>query len=146
MSAKMIWRYWFVVATCLAVSLFVWPPALFLAMLVTAVYSVHMYRYSPRLTSFPMQVRLVYLGLLALGLVPYFSWVHWVQMVGAPALLVFDYCPLARMLSLMPWNRSQLFSWKFFRSAIFSKPVKGSIIEKLSPELVDHLHPGMKSA
>lgn len=146
MSAKMIWIYWFIVAVLLAFSLFVWPPALFLSMLVTAVYGVHMYRYSPRITSFPMQVRLVYLGLLALGLAPYFSWVHWMQLVGAPALLIFDYCPLARILSLMPWNRTQVFSWQFFRSAIFSKPVKGSIIKAISPEMAGRLHPQMKSA
>jgi hypothetical protein len=146
MSERMIWNYWFVVAVFLAAGLLVWPPALYLSMLATVVYSVHMYRYSPRITSFPMQVRLVYLGMLVLGTVPYFGWVLWAQLAGAPAKLIFDYCPLARMLSLAPWNRNQPMSWEFFKSAIFSRPVKGSIIEEVSPDMVGRLHPGMESA
>jgi len=146
MSAKMIWIYWFIVVVFLVAALFVWPPAIYLSMLVTAVSSVHMYRYSPRVTSFPMQVRLTYLGLLVLGMMPYFNWLYWAMMAGGCALLIFDYCPLARMLSLMSWNRNQSMSWQFFRSAIFSMPVKGSIIKAVSPDMVGHLHPQIKSA
>ena len=141
MNAKLIWIYWFIVVVFLAIALFEWPPAIYLSMLVTAISSVHMYRYSPRITSFPMQVRLVYLGMLGLGTLPYFGWLHWAMLLGGHALLLFDYCPLARMLSLMSWNRSQPMSWSFFRSAIFSRPVKGSIIKAVSPEMVERLHP-----
>ena len=139
-----IWFYWLVTDVCLALGLILWPEMLYGAMAVVALHSVHFYSRSAHVFSFPMQVRLGYLGLLVLGQLPYCSWINWVQLVGTTALLTVDYCPLARMLSLMPWNRAQVLSWTFFRKAIFSMPVNGSIIQHLSPEMVTKLHPEMK--
>jgi len=128
----------------LAIGLMLWPAALYLAMLLVVVHSLHFLQRTPKITAFPMQVRLVYLGLLILGQVPYFRWVNWIQLVGTTVLLTIDYCPLARMLSLTPWNRSQPLSWKFVAAALCTKPVKGSIIQVTSPDLVERLHPEMK--
>lgn len=55
---------------------------------------------------FPAQLRIAYAVWVALGTyIP----VLWLMMpitaCGLPALLFFGYCPLARMLYLLPWNR-----------------------------------------
>lgn len=144
MNKYTIWFYWFVTDISLAMGLMLWPELLYVTMLVVLLHGVHLYKISPYVFSFPIQVRLVYLGLLILGQLPYCSWIHWVQLVGTTVLLSLDYCPLARMLSLMPWNRSRVLSWKFVRAAIVSRPVNGSIIEYVSPEMVTRLHPGNK--
>ena len=75
-----------------------------------------------------LRVRVGFLGLLIVGQIPYLGWVNWVQMAGITALLTIGYCPLARILSLMPWNRTRPMSWNLFATAIFSPPVEGSIL------------------
>ena len=144
MNSYTIWIYWFMTDVMLAIGLMLEPAALYFAMLLVVVHSLHFLRRTPKIAAFPMQVRLVYLGLLILGQVPYFRWVNWIQLVGTTVLLTLNYCPLARMLSLTPWNRSQPLSWKFVVAALCSKPVKGSIIQVTSPDLVARLHPEIK--
>ena len=134
MNERIITKYWIVTDILLAAGLVIWPPALYLAMAVVVIHSIHFLRYSPAITSFPMQVRIGFLGLLILGQVPYFGWVNWVQLAGINALLTTGYCPLARILSLMPWNRTRSFSWKLFTTAIFSPPVNGRILPVVSPD------------
>jgi len=134
MNERVITKYWIVTDILLAAGLLIWPSALYLAMAVVAVHSVHFLRYLPAITSFPMQVRTGFLGLLILGQVPYFGWVNWAQLAGVTALLTTGYCPLARILSLMPWNRTRPLSWKLFTTAIFSPPVNGSILQVVSPD------------
>jgi hypothetical protein len=132
MNQSTIRAYWLVTALALGLSL--WPPALFLAMAATLAHSVQFFLYNPQLTAFPMQVRVGFFGLLLLGQAPYFGWVNWIQLAGTTALLTTGYCPLARILSLMPWNRTRPLSWKLFATAIFSPPVDGSIVHVVSPE------------
>jgi hypothetical protein len=79
------------------------------------------------LRAFDLQVRIGYLGLIGLGTLGPLWPVHVVQFVGVNALLVADYCPLARMLVLMPWNRPVPWSWGLLLWAIFSPPLPGSI-------------------
>jgi hypothetical protein len=57
------------------------------------------------LTSFPAQVRSAYTVLLIMGLWTPFALIHWIQLVGTTAMVLFGYCFLARCLSLLPWNR-----------------------------------------
>ncbi|MEA3275983.1 MAG: hypothetical protein U9Q81_11965 [Pseudomonadota bacterium] len=134
MNERTIWRYWLVTDVFLVTGLLLWPPALFLAMAVTLIHSTHFLVRSPQITAFPMQVRIGYLGLLILGQAPFFGWVNWVQLAGTTALLTTGYCPLARILSLMPWNRTPAMSWKLFTTAIFTPPVDGSIVQVVSPD------------
>lgn len=144
MNRNTIWIYWLATDICLGIGLLLNPALLYASMLLVVVHCIHFYFKSPHIASFPMQVRLVYLGLLVMGRLPYCSWINWVQLLGTTASLTVDYCPLARLLSLMPWNRSQPLSWQYFRKAIFSMPANGSIIKSLSPDLVTRLHPGSR--
>jgi len=134
MNERTIWIYWLVTDFFIATGLLLWPPALFLAMATTGIHGAHYLLRSPQITSFPMQVRLGFLGLLILGQAPFMAWVNWIQLAGATALLTTGYCPLARILSLMPWNRTRLLSWDLFKAAIFTPPVDGSILQVVSPD------------
>ena len=75
-----------------------------------------------------------YLGLLVLAQWPPFYWVYWLQLAGTTAMVLFSYCLLARVLSLMPWNRHEPFSLKFFVRTFFSAPVRGNILQGLPAE------------
>jgi len=134
MNERTVTTYWIAIAAFLAAGLFVWPPALFLAMAATLANCIHYLRLNPGITAFPMQVRVGFLGLLIVGQIPYLGWVNWVQMAGITALLTIGYCPLARILSLMPWNRTRPMSWNLFVTAIFSPPGEGSILRITAAE------------
>jgi len=141
MNKYYVWTVWFITDICLATGLMYSPVMLYVGMAVVALHSIHFYKFSHHAFSFPMQVRLIYLGFLILGQLPYCRWINWIQLAGTTALITVDYCPLARTLSLMSWNRTRALTWKFFQTAIFSRPVSGSIIDVVSPELVKKLHP-----
>jgi hypothetical protein len=85
------------------------------------------------LSAFPVQVRVSYLGLLLFGLWEYGHFIYWIQLAGTSAMVLADYCPLARFLSLMPWNRRESFSWKLLVRTFLSRPVRGSILQGLPP-------------
>ena len=84
------------------------------------------------LRAFDVQVRIGYLLLLAAGSVGPLWPLHAIQFVGANALLVVDYCPLARMLLLLPWNRRQPLSPALVRWIAFAPPRPGSIADRLA--------------
>ena len=96
-----------------------------------SVQAAHFLARERRLAAFPVQVRLSYLGLLCLGLWEPAQVVYWIQLAGTTAMVLADYCPLARFLALMPWNRSGPLSWRLVRRAFLSRPVKGSILQGL---------------
>lgn len=122
------WWYWMATDALLAAWLFAGEPgALGTAILLGVIQSTHYWLREGDVLAFPVQVRIVYLGLLCLGATDTFRFLHWIQLVGTTALLVFDYCPLARMLSLAPWNRSLPFSWRLLWHTIVSAPVAGRI-------------------
>jgi len=132
MSERTIYINWLITDLFLAAGLLFWPPALFGAIAFTTVHNLYFVLRNPGIDSFPLQVRFVYLGLLIIGQLPYCQWINWIQLLGTTALLTVDYCPLARMLSLAPWNRQQPLSWELFRKAIFTPPLSGSILQVLS--------------
>jgi hypothetical protein len=82
-----------------------------------------------RLAAFPVQVRLGYLLLLALGTVPYLGFIHWIQLAGTTAVVTVNYCPLARFLSLMPWNRKRPLTAALVWHTVVLPPVAGSVLD-----------------
>lgn len=123
------WRYWLALDILLALGLSgVAPAALPMAIAVGIVQSIHYLRREGRWSAFPVQVRVAYLGLLAAGLWAPLAFIHWIQLAGTTALLTLDYCPLARTLSLAPWNRRAPLTAALVRCAFFSPPTPGSVI------------------
>ena len=83
------------------------------------------------LLAFPVQVRVTYLGLLFLAQAPYMFWIFWWQLIGTAAMVFFSYCFLARVMSLMPWNKSEPYSGSLVKRTFLSAPVQGNILQGL---------------
>ena len=129
MSERAITICWFITDLLLAIGLILAPPVLWAAILFTAAHNAYFVATRPDASNFTLQVRFVYLGLLIAGQLPYAVWVNWVQLAGTTALLTVGYCPLARILSLAPWNRRQPMSLRLLRQAIFTPPFDGCILD-----------------
>ena len=75
---------------------------------------------------FPVQVRIAYLIWVAIGTyLPYMVFLMYITLVGLATNLFLGYCPLARMMYLMPWNRDDAFSSALLGRVFFSSPVIG---------------------
>lgn len=129
MNERIIWNYWFLTVICIAIGIFAWPQAIFLAMVLTMIHTIHFLFRQPGLIEFPIQVRIGYLGLLALGQVPVLDWIYWILLIGGTVKLTTGYCPLARMVSLLPWNRSQPMNLNLLKKVIFTPTIPGSAIQ-----------------
>ncbi len=122
------WWYWLVTAILLVGAVAGHRAAIAAAIALTAVQLVHFAARERAPTAFPVQVRAAYLALLVAGLIPPLGFIHWVQLVGTWAMVLVGYCPLARALSLLPWNRRQPLSAALVRRTFLSPPVRGSIV------------------
>lgn len=97
---------------------------------------IHFIYREKSLTAFPVQVRISYLGLLFLAQAPYLFWIFWWQLIGTAAMVLFQYCFLARCLSLMPWNKREPYSVSLLKRTFLSAPVSGNILQGLPAEPV----------
>ncbi|MFN7955324.1 MAG: hypothetical protein U0610_26610 [bacterium] len=127
------WWYWLATVPLVAASLARWAPALPIAVALTAIQALHFRVRTGSARSFPVQVRLAYLTLLLAGAWEPLAILHWIQLVGTTAMVTVGYCPLARCLSLLPWNRSQPVTAALLRRTFLSPPVRGSILAAIAP-------------
>jgi len=118
------WWLWSLTGAALFAGLAGWTAGLPAACALTALQLVHQAARTRSLRSFPVQVRAAYLALLAAGCWPPLRAVHVLQLAGTVALIVFDYCPLVRTLSLLPWNRRAPLTRALLRATFFSPPVR----------------------
>lgn len=83
---------------------------------------------------FPVQVRIAYFIWVAAGTyVPYLGILMYITLVGLATNIFLGYCPLARMMYLMPWNNTESFSSGLARRVFFSPPTPGKF--KPSPPI-----------
>lgn len=134
------WWYWLVTVGLLAAGLLGWTVGLYLVMGLCVVQIIHVIWLTRDATSFPLQVRIAYLGLLLTGLWGPFQWIHWVQLVGTSASVTIGYCFLARSLSLAPWNRVLPFTLALVSRTYLSResdvPPCGAVFRHMSLERV----------
>ncbi|MDH5490285.1 MAG: hypothetical protein OEX17_10215 [Rhodospirillaceae bacterium] len=57
------------------------------------------------ITSFPVQVRWVWLAFMGIAMWPPMAWFYWPLFGGMVLVVFFDRCGIARVLVKMPWNR-----------------------------------------
>lgn len=122
MDSRIKRLYWQLTALLLAAHFAGWAHAMALAIALTAWQAVHVAWVRRTLWTLDVQLRVAYMGLLMLGLVEPLWPIHAVQFVGVNALLVVDYCLLARLLVLMPWNRVEPLTAQLVRKALFTAP------------------------
>ena len=126
------WWYWLVTAILLTLGVlgnglgFIWAIALTIFQL------IHFIVRSGNITAFPVQVRFWYLMLLWVALPEPMQWLYWIPCIGTWAQVIFAYCAMARMVSLLPWNREEAFSLSLFTKTFLSRPVRGSVQQGFS--------------
>jgi len=101
------WWVWLVTACLLLIGLMGRPEAFLAALLLSIAQSVLFFAWERALGAFPVQLRLAYTLLLIICLFLPIRWLFWLPAVGTFALVIFGYCLMARMLSLLPWNRTE---------------------------------------
>lgn len=122
-----VWGYWLITDILLWMDVMGWHYALFAAALLTTVQIFHFWHDTGRIASFPVQVRIAYLLLLVAAFWPPLYWLIYPVILGTTAMVIFDYCFLARFMSLMPWNHNQPYSFAMIYQTFVSKPVSGSV-------------------
>lgn len=127
------WWYWLATVCLLTVGVSGWPTAFLLAIGLTVVQLLDFGVRERRVTAFPLQVRFAYLLLLLVALPPSLQWLYWVPLIGTWAQVLFGYCTMARMLSLLPWNREEKFSVELVKRTFLSAPVRGNILHGFPP-------------
>jgi hypothetical protein len=124
------WWYWLATALLLGAHQAGRPGALALAIGLAAVQAVHFRLTEGSLAAFPVQIRLAYLMLLLAGLWPPLGVLHWIQLAGTTAFVLFGYCLLARILALLPWNRTEPLTPALARRTLFCT---GDCAERVGP-------------
>lgn len=123
---QLIWGLWFVTWGLFLVGLWdrrFWAFATYFSG-IHALFALAMLRF--RFAAFPAQVRVAFFVLVAIGtFVPHMSTLIYMGMVGLTTNLFVSYCPLARALTLLPWNRDEAFSLGLLRRVFLSAPQPG---------------------
>ncbi|WP_130537603.1 hypothetical protein [Thiomicrorhabdus indica] len=122
-----VWTYWLITDALLILDVFGWAYGLIAASVLTAIQVIHFRVDTGRASSFPVQVRIAYLLLLMAALWPPLYWLIYPVILGTTAMVLVDYCFLARFMSIMPWNLNQPYSFNMIYKTFFSKPVSGSV-------------------
>jgi len=123
------WWYWLVTGAFLAGALAGCPLGFAPAIGLTVAHTLHYLVLEGSAKAFPVQVRIGYLAWTVSGLWGPLGFLHWIQLIGTAAAVLVDYCPMARMISLLPWNRRSPLSFRLLRKTFLRPPVRGSILD-----------------
>jgi len=131
---NLVWWYW-AATTILLIGVVAGNTLSLKAVIaLNAIQVIHFILREKSLVAFPVQVRITYFGLLFLAQAPFMFWIFWWQLIGTSAMVLFEYCFLARCLSLLPWNKKENYSLELIKRTFLSGPVKGNILQGL-PEI-----------
>ena len=125
------WWYWLATVCLLTAGVSGWVMGFQLAVGLTVVQLIHFIVRERSLTAFPIQVRVGYLLLLLVALPEPLQLIYWIPTIGTWAQVLFGYCTMARMVSLLPWNRREALSLKLLKRTFLSAPVRGNILQGL---------------
>lgn len=102
------WWYWLMTAVLLSGGVYGWPWGVPFAIALCGIQVMHFGWRTGSIAAFPVQVRIIYLLLLAAGLWAPFQWIHPIQVVGTSARVLFGYCLLREVCRShrgTAWNR-----------------------------------------
>lgn len=124
------WWFWLVTVLLLGAALFLASyPIMCGTIAFCALQGVYYLVRDKSIMAFPVQVRMAYTLLLVLALLPSLQIIAWLQLIGTFVVVTSGYCILARMMVLMPWNRSVPMSVALLRQTFLRPPVNGSIMQ-----------------
>lgn len=128
--------YWQLTLVLLTAHLAGWPAGLPLVVALNAVQAVHFLAWHRSVRSLEVQVRWLYLSLLAAGAVlPGGTALHAFMTAGLATRLSVEYCLAARLLLLMPWNRDAPFSAALLRATFLTPPAPGPVAPRVRSAL-----------
>lgn len=127
------WWYWLVTVCLLSAGIAGWSPGFTLAIGLTGVQLLHYIAREKDVSAFPVQVRIGYLLLLLLAWPEPLRWIYWIPTIGTWAQVVFGYCTMARLVSLLPWNRREPLSLALIQRTFLSRPVRGNVLQGHAP-------------
>jgi hypothetical protein len=130
---SMSWWYWLATVCLLTAGLTGWPNGFLFAIALTTFQLAHFLLRERRISAFPVQVRIGYLLLLLLAYPAALQWIYWIPTLGTWAQVIFGYCTMARLVSLLPWNRGEAFTAGLLKRTLLSRPVRGNILQGLPP-------------
>ncbi len=116
------WWAWAVTAVLLIVGLSGFNPALITAMTITAGQGIILLVRDRSPAAFSVQIRVAYLLLMLMSYPAPMRWFYWLLIMGTLGLIIFGYCLMARMLSLLPWNSQETYTLDRLRRTFFSAP------------------------
>ncbi len=117
-----VWWAWTFTTVLLVTGLCGYDSALTGAAVVTAVHGLIILARDRSLVAYSVQLRVAYLLLLLICYLPSTRWLYWLMVAGTFALIVFGYCFLTRVLSLLPWNSREAYTLDRLRRTFFSAP------------------------
>jgi hypothetical protein len=122
------WWHWALTIPWLCLRLNGAQRPIVLAVVLCAAMAAYYYISLQSVKAFPVQIRLVYLGLLIVGLAPGMIWIHWVQLAGTTVMIMFGYCLLGRCLRLLPYNRSEPLTIPLIYRVLWREPNAGGLL------------------
>lgn len=126
MPKQPTWWIWFAIATLLAFGFAGYASGYVAAMMLSVVQAVWFIRKHRSLKPYPVQIRVAYAACLLVYGIPALNWMIWIPMLGTFALVLFGYCLMARLLSLLPWNRVETPSPGLLRYTFLTPPIPGN--------------------
>jgi hypothetical protein len=123
------WWHWATTLPLLVAALAGYRWAIVAAMVWCGVMGIYFYVRLRQLRPFPVQVRIAYLGLLAIGTLPWMKWIHLMQLIGTTTMVTTGYCPLIRLMSLTPINRTDPLTLSLMWRTLFQEPCVGGLID-----------------
>ena len=123
MPGQPTWWIWLVTLAAMAVGLAGHASAFIAATVLTFAHALLFWRRCGDFRAISVQIRFAYAMLLAVSYLPQLRWLYWLSAIGAAAMLVLGYCLMGRMLSLLPWNRTEPITMDLLRRTFLSAPV-----------------------
>ena len=123
LPGQLTWWLWLVTLATMAAGLAGHPAAFLAATALTFSHTLLFWRRSRDFRALSVQIRFAYALLLAVSYIPQVRWLYWLSAIGAAAMLVLGYCLMGRMLSLLPWNRTEPLTPDLLRRTFLSAPV-----------------------
>lgn len=133
MPKEITWWVWLATALLLVVGLTGHPVGFVAAILLSVMQSGFFRAKHRSWMPYAVQIRMAYTALLVVSLLPPLRWLYWLPTVGTFALLFFGYCLMARVLSLMPWNRVEPINAQLLLRTFLAPPVIGRADHGLPP-------------
>ena len=116
------WWYWLASTSCLWLTVLNIYPAFISALVIAIIQLLHFFVEEKMRLTMKVQIRLGYLLALLLTMPPALHWMLWIPAIGTLARVLFSYCIMARMLVLLPVNRTVAFTWSYVKKAFFTPP------------------------